>query len=369
MYFINTPWSIRAIDIIANNPYGTDLIIENTTFSVGSIVGAKTLFLDLDNSTVSLSGEAGENGSNIPANDYSALNTIYFANRVILNIDAPIALSSQFIGIGDTANSVLNINNNVTASDPSISGFGSINIASTLNVTGNNANFKGFLNFTGIGGTLTLNGTNSTISGSINGSQTGIGGFNINGNVLLNKPTINLGLNQLNLNGNDTTSGVMNINLGYDARIGKSGNITVLGGSLDLSTLDSLIINIDPKSGLYDLPNKTYTYTVIDANGGAVIPLDITKIYLGGTRDKNRYAKYSLDNDLVLHVEDISREEITTDLGQWVVNLNNHLTIEEPAFVERLIGMDNSYLTDSIIFMNNLGLYLQDTMIIIDKLE
>ncbi|XVN42598.1 MAG: hypothetical protein RCG15_04430 [Candidatus Rickettsia vulgarisii] len=81
-----------------------------------------------------------------------------------------------------------------------------------------------------------------------------------------------------------------------------------------------MVINIDPESGLYDLPNQKYFYTIIDADGGIVTPVDKSKIILTGASDANRYAEYSVGNDLVLHVEDRSQEILITDLVDWTID-------------------------------------------------
>jgi len=147
-----------------------------------------------------LNGNAGED-DNPTQNNYSGIQLIHFIGKSTFNLEAPITLDSEFQIASEELNVTMNINNDITIVDPSITNIGSngiFNIAAgkALTLSGSDMNLTSPFNFSD-SGILTLSGDN-TIFNSSSVSNVNNAVLNINNNVQTNMPSV-LTINTINI--------------------------------------------------------------------------------------------------------------------------------------------------------------------------
>lgn len=364
--------------LVTNNQVSSINIDPNRYLTIGSISGAnKVGSININanyaySSYLLLTGTAGENNI-ISANDYSGLKRIYvynYANAAAhlqgsyITINAPITLDA-LIDVDTGCRSNLNINNKVILNNTvtinnknmttSISQGNSLTLNkeqglvsksggqfvfnigenSNLNINGNNITIPGTINFNGSAARLNINGTGTSIIGNQN----------------LQNPIINLGTNQLEFRGDVTTAGTMTLIVKHNNVL--DGRIKITDGNLDLSQLDNLMIT--PIVNLHDMPDKHYSYKLIEENGGTITPISVDKIIIDDKEQLNRYVNYSVNGDLILHLTNIADAKLQNDVNDWSNIPDNQYASEEVHAVDQLINMNNNLPTDRVLFINNLG--------------
>lgn len=175
-FHANIPnFNILAIDINGKSP-GIFSVIENTSIgSIANVVGGVNLPINIsDGKTLTLTGTGSttaQYGFSAPADTYTGLGNIDFASGVgslIVNTTdgSSVTLNNQFLNAG---NAILNVNSDLTVTDPSLGNFGTIagNSRSVLTINANDKNT-----------TTIISKFPGTMGGS-NGGQKTVGGLNI----------------------------------------------------------------------------------------------------------------------------------------------------------------------------------------------